>query len=626
MLNGKEDNSCLIYSILHVFNALTSDSCLLRTLVGHTDIYVWGSEIQSGCNIIADGAEESDAIITVDFGQGTCDSGKTVSLDGRTISIDGSEAINFGAPFKNIIFVMTDCNDEVTISSTSSDAISIEVIGNDGDDKVILGQGEPALETNIFTDLVLDGGAGDADELVINDSGSSASKSIRIFPTMITDVLGGFNTTISYFSFENIDMLLGSSDADVAVDFMPRSTSLSMTSQDGNDSFSIENVQGPFLTINSGPGEDTILINGTMGNIVMTIDAGEDDDVITINNLFESNGTVLGGAGNDLLLLDGRGLHFGYPNTFHRSNLDWNGGEGDDMVEMWFVGHGISNLNFVDDTSGTNQAIARCIDEICDILSRSTFIANVLNPDSSDYTNERINLQPTASIYDFTLYLNGGDNTMYFDDTFCIIDVFGGDDNDSFYVGQMFNDDRTESYGITEYDSIATTLTARGYLSDGCSHPVTLYGGNGNDFYDILRNKCNIELDGERGRDVFVVRSFIWVINPEDGSIEAPSLGNATIRGGEDVDDFYIASHNDPVEDMPPYIVNNYVDIDGGIGRNNLTIYGTEQNDKYVVENGLVSSGGLSINYINIAYLAVAGEAVSSSIFYFRMSQLDSPP
>eukprot|EP00956_Cyclotella_meneghiniana_P043917 scaffold294212_cov285-Cyclotella_meneghiniana.AAC.1 len=90
---------------------------------------------------------------------------------------------------------------------------------------------------------------------------------------------------------------------------------------------------------------------------------------------------------------------------------------------------------------------------------------------------------------------------MYFDDTFCIIDVFGGDDNDSFYVGQMFNDDRTESYGITEYDSIATTLTARGYLSDGCSHPVTLYGGNGNDFYDILRNKCNIELDGERGRD-----------------------------------------------------------------------------------------------------------------------------
>lgn len=144
-------------------------------------------------------------------------------------------------------------------------------------------------------------------------------------------------------------------------------------------------------------------------------------------------------------------------------------------------------------------------------------------------------------------------------------------------------------------------------------------------FMTFFAIKCNIELDGERGRDVFFVRSFIWVINPEDGSIEAPSLGNATIRGGEDVDDFYIASHNDPVEDMPPYIVNNYVDIDGGIGRNNLTIYGTEQNDKYVVENGLVSSGGLSINYINIAYLAVAGEAVSSSIFYFRMSQLDSP-
>ena len=34
------------------------------------------------------------------------------------------------------------------------------------------------------------------------------------------------------------------------------------------------------------------------------------------------------------------------------------------------------------------------------------------------------------------------DNTMYFEDTFCIYDVIGGDDDDSIYIGQMYNDVR----------------------------------------------------------------------------------------------------------------------------------------------------------------------------------------
>jgi hypothetical protein len=94
----------------------------------------------------------------------------------------------------------------------------------------------------------------------------------------------------------------------------------------------------------------------------------------------------------------------------------------------------------VGDNMGQNQVVARCVDKICNMLSRETFIANIHAPGSSESTIERINLDPTASVYDFQLYLNGRDNTMYFDDTFCIMDVFGGDDDDSFHIGQMFND------------------------------------------------------------------------------------------------------------------------------------------------------------------------------------------
>jgi hypothetical protein len=108
------------------------------------------------------------------------------------------------------------------------------------------------------------------------------------------------------------------------------------------------------------------------------------------------------------------------------------------------------------------------------------------------------------------------------------------------------------------------------------------------------------------------------------------------MKGGEDGHDtFNVAGIEDPVEeDVPDYMVNSLVDIDGGTGSNNLTIVGTgkllalsgrcwqsvhnnfilaylgtERNDRYVVKNGLIFGGGLSVKYTNIANLQVSGEA-----------------
>ena len=70
----------------------------------------------------------------------------------------------------------------------------------------------------------------------------------------------------------------------------------------------------------------------------------------------------------------------------------------------------------------------------------------------------------------------------------------------------MFNDARNETYGVSTSDFIDTTLTTKGYLSDGCSHPVTINGGYGNDVFDVLRNKCILDLNGESGNDVSLVQ------------------------------------------------------------------------------------------------------------------------
>ena len=101
---------------------------------------------------------------------------------------------------------------------------------------------------------------------------------------------------------------------------------------------------------------------------------------------------------------------------------------------MYFVSAGITTLNIVGDNMGVNQVTARCSDEDCKVLSRRTFLANIHDPGNSDSLLERINLDPTASITTLLLYLMGGDNAVHFDDTICVMDVFGGDGEDSFHV------------------------------------------------------------------------------------------------------------------------------------------------------------------------------------------------
>lgn len=50
------------------------------------------------------------------------------------------------------------------------------------------------------------------------------------------------------------------------------------------------------------------------------------------------------------------------------------------------------------------------------------------------------------------------------------------------------------------------------------------------------------------------------------------------------------------------------VDVDGGTGKNRLTIVGTEAGDRYVIQDGAIFGGGLSIKFTNIAYLDAVGE------------------
>lgn len=90
--------------------------------------------------------------------------------------------------------------------------------------------------------------------------------------------------------------------------------------------------------------------------------------------------------------------------------------------------------------------------------------------------------------------------------------MFGGNDNDTFKIGQMFNSERNETYGVSVDDPIEWTLTTKGFLSDGCSHPITINGGFGNDTFDVLRNKCVLDLNGDSGKSLATESSTLYRI------------------------------------------------------------------------------------------------------------------
>ena len=239
----------------------------------------------------------------------------------------------------------------------------------------------------------------------------------------------------------NDDISTNNTKGDITVNSQGGANNLTIQYGDGNmfinlygsgeDTINLFEIAGN-LDIHSGGGNDHIMINQVSGDSLL-IDLGEGDDRVYIDGTV-FGGTVLGGAGNDMLVFDARGN-----NTMDGSYLDWNGGEGDDTVDLYFHTAGTSNLNIFGD-DGSDQVIARCPDEACTILLRESFLAYIHEPGTNVSSMERINLDPAASVAALFIYLNGGENNVYFDDTFAITNVFGGADNDAFHIGQIYYD------------------------------------------------------------------------------------------------------------------------------------------------------------------------------------------
>jgi hypothetical protein len=103
------------------------------------------------------------------------------------------------------------------------------------------------------------------------------------------------------------------------------------------------------------------------------------------------------------------------------------------------------------------------------------------------------------------------------------------------------------------------TFIVAPFNDEGNSHTIVLNGQGGEDYFDIVRNTQLLDLNGDSGNDVFVIRSFL-ALRIIEGVIQDSDTGDVKAHGGKDNDFFEIG------DTVTSYVVNAGVDVDGGTG------------------------------------------------------------
>ncbi len=411
------------------FLTTTINDCnTLWELSGHTNIEINAAAFQSGCEIIAQGGEATDAKLTIDFGfedDITCEDGNIVklSMSGTDLLADITRATSsgsvtkqftFGSPFIYVEIKMSNCADSVIIeSSTSNEKGYISIQTGDDDDEITIGTDSAGL-ADVFVRVLVDGNGG-SDTLTINDKGEASGRSGGQLSS--ASVLGllfgadGNNTDVDFFSIENVILYLSEGSNEFFVDSTPQYSETFIYFQDNNDILTVNDTQGDLFVEGEG-GNDAFYIYGAGDNSTITIFGDDGDDNLMVD----------GTDGNEVLSV----------NTLDTSSVRWSGGLNDDEITVVLTSTGSTNVDLFDDNGlGINKLTVECSNFACYLLSRRNFIANIHDGSDVNSDVERISVDiDNVSLNTIQVNLNNGENEMYFDDTMGPMNVFGGNDAD----------------------------------------------------------------------------------------------------------------------------------------------------------------------------------------------------
>lgn len=228
--------------------------------------------------------------------------------------------------------------------------------------------------------------------------------------------------------------------------------------------------------------------------------------------------------------------------------------------------------------------------EADEILIRRNFVA-LLNPDGAGGYLGQVERLNYGADMNGRVRINGlgGDDRFYVDDTGTMFTLDGGAGDDRFQIGQLFGADRVAP-NVAAGDEIETNETTQGFLSVGSTHPMLVYGGDGEDQFTVYSNKAATKLFGEAGNDTFVVRAFVLKSDPT----KTAGGGSTDVFGGDG-------------DDSILYNINAPLSIDGGAGVDTVVVLGTEVADAFLITEGGIYGAGLNVGFAGVEKAKVDG-------------------
>jgi hypothetical protein len=162
--------------------------------------------------------------------------------------------------------------------------------------------------------------------------------------------------------------------------------------------------------------------------------------------------------------------------------------------------------------------------------------------------------------------------------------INGGTGNDTFFVGQTYYSPRiTPDVAIN--NEFATVDTNRGWISPGNTFPLTIYGDTGNDDFFIYSDQAPLRLEAGSGNDTFAFETSV-LVNPTTGAYLYDSYASALPPGTQ----------------VPMYLLDDPVTVDGGSGTSSLYVLETTIADAFNLSiPGSVFGAGVSVTFTNLA-------------------------
>src|SRR6185436_15015740 len=494
-------------------------------------------------------------------------------------------------------------NDHLEVLSTAAGA-QTNIFGDQGDDTVtvratggttniLLGEGvdtvavtgagshglqsiQGALNVTADADAA---GDGQNDSLNITDT-TAIGKLGALAGTLTATTLTGLEmaATITYGGFEFLNLALGEGADKLTVQStMAGSTAIrgGTGASDGGDTIKVETLAGE-VAIRGGAGNDAITLFDGSGdtaalNTHLVIDGEAGADTITLN-LGRRTGLAIDVADSG-------------PKAGNFDNLFVNGTA---AADAFFLGAGDKDLDISAGVLVVGQKLNAAGQPLYYVQAtfndEPQFDADGLPLFELDAAGHRVE---TTVATDFPVLLENPsrDTVRYLGIEKLTVDSLGGDDvfqvDDNAVATEIRLGDGADVITIatvaTTPDEFNVPVVNFEKTTRGTSASMSVFGGAGNDEFDVNHNEAELFLFGEDGDDVFAVFTFLVLKDEADNTVNFTTLDGGT--------------GNNSYE----YLQNAPVHINGGPGKDTLIITGTPIADVFIVTDKFIAGAGRQV-------------------------------